>query len=184
MRSNFTAMVLKEFKHVLRDQRSLFFLLAQPVMMILLFGFALSNEVKETKIIIVDHARDEVSKSLINRFEQNLYFHIVDILPNENNADEIFKKGIAKLIVVIPANMEDDLKHQYKSTAVSYTHLDVYKRQDYTIPTGFIPDQINLKLFSSKCDELINEIEQSDLNFRLYIRKIPNYHKDVYKRQN
>ncbi len=116
MRSSFSAMVIKEFKHVLRDQRSLFFLLAQPVMMILLFGFALSNEVKETKIIVVDHARDEISKALINRFEQNVYFHIIDILPNEIKADEIFKKGIAKLIIVIPANIADDIKHQYKTT--------------------------------------------------------------------
>ena len=61
------AMVIKEFKHVIRDRRSLFFLLAQPVMMMVLFGFALSNEVKESKVVIIDKARDEISRQLIDR---------------------------------------------------------------------------------------------------------------------
>lgn len=78
-------------------------------------------------------------------------------------------------------NMEDVTKLlEDDSTATNWIYEDKpHTSPDYTIPTGFIPDQINLKLFSSKCDELINEIEQSDLNFRLYIRKIPNYNKNL-----
>lgn len=109
-------MVIKEFKHVLRDQRSLFFLLAQPVMMILLFGFALSNEVKESRIIVVDHAQDHTSTSFIDRLDQNKYFQVVDLIPDEQKAREIFESGKAKMIVVIPAAFEEELKHSYKST--------------------------------------------------------------------
>ncbi|MEP7269026.1 MAG: ABC transporter permease [Saprospiraceae bacterium] len=116
MKSSFIAMVIKEFKHVIRDGRSLFFLLAQPVMMILLFGFALSNEVKESKVIIVDHAHDLASKGLIQRIDQNRYFHVIGSLSNESEAKEIFEQGRASLIIVFPENFSDDLKHQYKSS--------------------------------------------------------------------
>lgn len=108
----FRALILKEFKHVIRDRRSLFFLLAQPVMMMILFGFALSNEVKESKAVIIDHARDEVSHKLIDRFNQSHFFQVVDVIPNENEIQHLFEKGLARLAIILPANLADDLKHQ------------------------------------------------------------------------
>lgn len=108
----FRALIVKEFKHVIRDRRSLFFLLAQPVMMMILFGFALSNEVKESKAVIIDHARDDVSHKLINRFNQSHFFQVVDVIPNENEIQHLFEKGLARLAIILPANLADDLKHQ------------------------------------------------------------------------
>lgn len=108
----FRALIVKEFKHVIRDRRSLFFLLAQPVMMMILFGFALSNEVKESKAVIIDHARDEVSHKLIDRFNQSHFFQVVDVIPNENEIQHLFEKGLARLAIILPANLADDLKHQ------------------------------------------------------------------------
>jgi ABC-2 type transport system permease protein len=107
----FRALIVKEFKHVIRDGRSLFFLLAQPVMMMVLFGFALSNEVKESKAVIIDHARDEVSHTLIDRFNQSHFFQVIDVIPNENEIQHLFEKGLARLAIILPVNLADDLKH-------------------------------------------------------------------------
>lgn len=76
----------------------------------------------------------------------------------------------------------DDVKNLLEddSTATYWIYEDKpHTSPDYTIPTGFIPGDAVLKLFNSKCDELIKELETSDLNFRLYIRKIPTYNKNL-----
>lgn len=104
-------MVIKEFKHVIRDPRSLFFLLAQPVMMMLLFGFALSNEVKESKIVIIDQSRDDETKKLIDRFDHSRYFHVIEVLQDERSVHDLFRKGDARLAIIFPAQFAYDLKH-------------------------------------------------------------------------
>jgi len=111
MSTGFSAMVIKEFKHVIRDPRSLFFLLAQPVMMMLLFGFALSNEVKESKIIVVDQSRDEETKKLIDRLDQSRYFHVMQVIQDPIHVSDIFRKGDARLAILFPAQFAYDLKH-------------------------------------------------------------------------
>jgi ABC-2 type transport system permease protein len=112
----FKAMIIKEFKHVIRDSRSLFFLLAQPIMMMILFGFALSNEVKESKAVIIDQAKDEISHQLIDRFNKSHFFSVVDVIPSEHELEQIFEKGLARIAIIIPSGFADDLKHQNQTT--------------------------------------------------------------------
>ena len=60
--------IQKEFAHVLRDRKTLLILFGMPVVQILIFGFALTNEVKNSKILVVDHARDIASQQLVTPF--------------------------------------------------------------------------------------------------------------------
>ena len=60
----FIIFVKKEFAHVLRDRKTLLILFGLPVVQIMIFGFALTNEVKNSKIIIVDYAKDVASQEL------------------------------------------------------------------------------------------------------------------------
>lgn len=113
MGNGFSAMVVKEFKHVLRDRRSLFFLLAQPVMMMLLFGFALSNEVKESKIVVIDQSGDEETKKLIERFDQSGYFEVTLVLQDAGPVSDMFRKGEVRLAIVFPSGFAHDLKHTH-----------------------------------------------------------------------
>ena len=103
--------IFKEFKHVLRDRRSLFFLMAQPVMMMLLFGFALSNEVKESNIAVIDQSNDLETIKLIDRFEQSKYFHIAERLTNTNEIDRLFRQGRIRLAIIIHSNFANNLNH-------------------------------------------------------------------------
>lgn len=76
----------------------------------------------------------------------------------------------------------NDVKKLIENDSIATNWIYEYKAHtspDYTIPTGFIPGDVNLRLFNSKCDELIQEIETSDLNFKLYLRKIPGYNKNL-----
>ena len=61
----FSAFVKKEFYHIFRDKRTLFILLGMPIMQIIIFGFALTNEVKNARIAILDNARDAETSYLV-----------------------------------------------------------------------------------------------------------------------
>ena len=68
--------IKKEFYHVFRDRKTLLLLFGMPVAQILLFGFALTNEIKNSKIVIVDFAKDIASQQIIGRIEASNYFKI------------------------------------------------------------------------------------------------------------
>lgn len=113
--SKFWAFVKKEFQHVLRDRRSLVILIGLPVMMMMLFGFALSSEVKNSNIAVLDFSKDESTSKIIDRLEQSAYFSINKTLKNEIEIENYFRKGEGKMVVIFPQNFQDDLSHQNKT---------------------------------------------------------------------
>lgn len=112
----FFAFVNKEFYHVLRDRKTLFILFGMPVVQILIFGFALSNEVKNSKILIVDQAHDEASAKLVQELEASNYFEIKQVSNTFSEVEPSFKRGDISLAMVIPANFAQDLIHQKRCT--------------------------------------------------------------------
>ena len=107
----FWALIQKEALHILRDRRSLLVLLAQPVMMMLIFGFALSNEVKDSKTAILDLAHDDASRLLTDRLDQSRYFSVTRHLSSSAQIEEVFRRADARIVVVFPANFQSDLAH-------------------------------------------------------------------------
>ncbi|MEP7196746.1 MAG: ABC transporter permease [Saprospiraceae bacterium] len=112
----FWIFVKKEFWHILRDKQTLFVLIGMPVAQILIFGFALSNEVKNSKIAILDHAKDQVSELLIQRIDASRYFEINQVLNSDDEIESAFRKGNIKLVVVFPPNFEKELQQQHNTT--------------------------------------------------------------------
>src|SRR4051812_46185859 len=104
--------VKKEFAHVLRDRKTLLILFGMPVMQILIFGFALSNEVKNSKIIVIDYAQDIASQQIISKIEASRYFEIEKIVFDQQQTAIAFKKGTIKMAVIFPAGFNHDLLHQ------------------------------------------------------------------------
>lgn len=107
----FITFIKKEFAHVLRDRKTLLILFGLPIVQILIFGFALSNEVKNARILIVDHARDDVSHELIAKVEASKYFDITFEPRGHTQIEESFKAGKTQLALVIPAGFGSDLMH-------------------------------------------------------------------------
>lgn len=101
--------VKKEFLHVLRDKRTLMVLFGMPIVQILLFGFALSTEVKDTKLAILDQDKTQTSMELISKIDANQYFDIDKNLKSINEAEDAFKGGKIKMILVIPAQFAQDM---------------------------------------------------------------------------
>lgn len=113
----FLAFITKEFKHILRDTRTLIILFGMPIVQIILFGFALTNEVKDSKIGILDYAKDQASQQIINELDASRYFDIEDNFTKPSQIHQAFKEGKIRLAIVFPANFGQSLLHQ-NSTSV------------------------------------------------------------------
>lgn len=107
----FLSFVIKEFRHVLRDRRSLLILIGLPIVMMLLFGFALTSEVKNSEIGILDYSNDETTRMLIDRLDQSRYFTVKKVIKNESEIEQAFRKGEVRMVAIFPQNFQSDLLH-------------------------------------------------------------------------
>jgi ABC-2 type transport system permease protein len=107
--------IKKEFLHVLRDRKTLLMLFGLPIAQIVLFGFALSNEVKNSRIAVVDYSKDPVTTQLINEIASGNYFDIQQTLQSATQLEAAFKKGNIRMAVIFPANFSNDLTHTGKA---------------------------------------------------------------------
>ncbi|HVT85251.1 MAG TPA: ABC transporter permease [Chitinophagaceae bacterium] len=111
----FIAFVKKEFHHIWRDKRTMFILLFMPVVQIIIFGFALTNEVKNSRIAVLDNSKDAATQSLIAEIDASQYFDLEKNLHSYTQIEEEFRKGKIKLAVVFPEHFNDDLQHFNKA---------------------------------------------------------------------
>jgi ABC-2 type transport system permease protein len=96
----FLGFVKKEFYHILRDRRSIFILFGMPIIQIMLFGFAITNEINNVNIAILDKSNDSETKQLIAKIDASHYFNIEQKLQSDNEIETVFKKGKIKLVLV------------------------------------------------------------------------------------
>ena len=108
----FLIFIRKEFAHVLRDKKTLLILFGMPVVQILIFGFALTSEVKDARIVIMDQANDPASRQIISKIEASRYFEVDKTVRNHKQMEEALKRGEIRLAVIFPANFNNDLLHQ------------------------------------------------------------------------
>ena len=100
----------------LRDRRTLFILLGMPIVQIIIFGFALTNEVKNSQIAIFDQCkRSEYPAQSCSELDASRYFDIAQNLHSYQEIEAAFKKGKIKLAVVFPQHFDNDLEHFNKA---------------------------------------------------------------------
>lgn len=107
--------VIKEFHHVFRDRKTLLMLFGLPIAQIILFGFALTNEIKNAKIIVVDYAKDAASRQIIDKIEASKYFDVENSLSSHEEIEAAFKEGKIKMAIVFPLNFYEDLSRTNKA---------------------------------------------------------------------
>lgn len=107
----FLSFVKKEFYHIFRDRRTMLILLGMPVVQIIIFGFALTNEVKNSKIAILDNSKDAATQSISQELNASKYFEVVQYLHSYNDVEAAFRSGEIKMAVVFPQQFNNDLQH-------------------------------------------------------------------------
>lgn len=108
--NRFAAFIKKEFRHILRDRRTLLILFGMPVMQVLLFGFVLTNEIKNAAIAVLDPSKDSESIALVNKLTSSGYFKLEKNLTSAEDLEPAFRTGKIKMAVVFPDNFSQKLQ--------------------------------------------------------------------------
>lgn len=101
--------IIKEFQHIFRDRRSLIILFGMPIVQILLFGFAITNEINNVDIAILDKARDKSSTLITQKLLASGHFQLKGYLQSESEIESIFRKGKIKAVIVFEPNLHRNL---------------------------------------------------------------------------
>ncbi|HLV39539.1 ABC transporter permease [Xanthomarina sp.] len=112
----FIGFITKEFYHIFRDRRSLFILFGMPIVQILLFGFAITNEINNVDIAILDHSKDATTKEIINKISASKYFSIEQIIEREDDIEAVFKKGKVKAVLNFEKDFSKNLVKDHRAT--------------------------------------------------------------------
>ncbi len=108
--NRFKSFVIKEFYHIFRDTRSLVVLFGIPLAQVLLFGFVITNDIRNAKVAVLDYAKDEISREITDKIVSSQYFSLAKTLENDKDIDGIFRKGDVKLVLVFADNFARDLE--------------------------------------------------------------------------
>ncbi|MFA5669352.1 MAG: ABC transporter permease [Balneolaceae bacterium] len=111
MRS-FRGFVVKEFKQIYRDKRTIVVLFGMPIIMLLLFGFAIRNEVSNVEIGILDASKDSFTKELIQKIDASDAFQVTSYLNSYDEISQVFKEGKVKEIIVFESSFENKLERK------------------------------------------------------------------------
>ncbi len=106
------ALIRKEFYHIFRDKRTLLILFGMPVVQILLFGYAITNEIKDAHVAIWDQSRDPLSIRLTEKLLASGYFLPDGQAQSREEVEMLFKQGKIKMAVIIEAGFARKLQHE------------------------------------------------------------------------
>lgn len=107
----FLSFVKKEFYHIWRDKQTLLILVGMPIALVMIFGFALTTEVKNAKLAVLDFSKDAATTEITNELDASRYFDLVAQMHSYNEIEKLFHRGKTKLVVVFPPSFESDLQH-------------------------------------------------------------------------
>jgi ABC-2 type transport system permease protein len=88
---------------------TLLFVFLMPVVLVMLFGYTIKNEINNANIAVLDYSQSLHSRQLINSLTASGYFSVHQGLSDERDAESFFQKGTGSMVVVIPKSFEEDI---------------------------------------------------------------------------
>ena len=96
----FTSFIIKEAKHIVRDKRTMLILFGMPIIMMLLFGYAVRNDVRNVRTVIVMSNTDYVTQQAVDRLSASEYFTITQVVATPAEAEQAIRDQKADLAIV------------------------------------------------------------------------------------
>jgi ABC-2 type transport system permease protein len=109
------AIARKEFFHIFRDPRSLALVILMPALLMLLFGYAVTLDVKRVAMVVLDRDHTQESLSFIQRFSASPYFNLRFVAQDEKEVKRLIDKGDVKMGLIIPWNFSGTVKSGRKA---------------------------------------------------------------------
>ncbi|PZP47744.1 MAG: multidrug ABC transporter permease, partial [Pseudopedobacter saltans] len=105
----FFVFIKKETWHILRDKRTTMILLVIPVVLLILLGYAISMETKNSPFVVFDQSHGTYSRQIKEKIAANPYFNYKGDIHSASDIERTFKANKAKVAIVFPAHFEKDL---------------------------------------------------------------------------
>ena len=96
----FVSFVIKESHHILRDRRTMLILFGMPIVLMLLFGFAITNDVKNVRLVVVTSQMDHLTQSAVERLSASEYFNITATVNTSREAEQLIRNQRADMAIV------------------------------------------------------------------------------------
>jgi ABC-2 type transport system permease protein len=111
MRKNILkSVVVKEFKQVLRDKRMIGVLFGSPIIMLLIFGYAVNTDVSDISMVLVDEDRSSASRDFVRRFTASGYFHLAAFADSPAESSDLLDRGEADMMLHIGRGFSNRVK--------------------------------------------------------------------------
>ena len=100
----FFSFIINETRHILRDKRTMLILFGMPVVMMLLFGFAITTDVKNVRTVVVTSQMDHQTRQAVERLSQSEYFTITATVGTPREAERLIRSQQADMAVVFASD--------------------------------------------------------------------------------
>jgi ABC-2 type transport system permease protein len=115
MLNRIRAIALKEIRQLKRDTRMLFVLFVFPIVLLVIFGYAISFDVHHIKMVVYDQDKSFDSRSFVQMLTSSSYFDLVGYIDNENQIKKILDEKRAQCVIVFPKDMSRKLYSNQKA---------------------------------------------------------------------
>ncbi len=136
MKPRIVAIIQKEFLHIIRDPRSLMIAFLLPIMLVLLYGYIITFDIKQIPIGILDQNGTPASRDLVQRLVSSDYFKITAFLRSRDEIEPALMQRKFLAVLVIPTNYASSIKTQ-PQTAVQFI-IDGANARTATIAINYI----------------------------------------------
>lgn len=104
------ALLRKEFLHIRRDRRTLAVIVLMPIVQVVLFGFAISTDVNDARLAIVDPSPDHATLALRDRFASTPVFRVTAVATRADDLEPLFRRGTAQAAIVFEPGFANHLE--------------------------------------------------------------------------
>ncbi len=133
---SFLTFIQKEFRHIFRDRRTMLILLGMPIVQIILFGFALTTEVRGVRVGVLDPNGDEMTERIVRKIDASSYFSVVRRLDSPEQIETLFRRDKIDLAVTFSEHFASEMV----STGSAAVQLiaDASEPNQATLFTGYV----------------------------------------------
>ncbi len=96
----FVSFVIKEAKHIMRDKRTMLILFGMPLVLMLIFGFAITTDVKNVRTVVVASSMDHLTQQAVDRLAASEYFTITQVVAIPRDAERVIRSQKADMAIV------------------------------------------------------------------------------------
>ena len=155
----FFSFVLKETKHITRDKRTMLMLFGMPIVMMLLFGFAVTNDVRNVRVVIVMSNADNATQQVADRLAASEYFTLTKVVATPTEAEKAIRDQKADMAIVF----SQDFASRKSGYQLIVDGVDPNMAQQWTTYANAVINNTEAKAVNTKL--LYNPQMKSTYNF-------------------